>query len=375
MASKRRQFGRIRKLPSGRFQARYLDPTGMLRPAPETFETKTDADDWLAEMQTSIRKKDWRDPDAGAVNFGKYADAWITERGLMETTLELYRRLLRLHLQPNFGDLDLDEITPPLVRAWRAELRATGKHTTAAKAYRLLKSVMATATDDELIRRNPCRIKGAGKESAEERGVASIEKVYELAEYVGLRWRAMVLLAAFTTLRPEELAELRRKDIDLLASTVRVRLAAPELNTGRRALGDTKSEAGKRVVTIPAAVLPDVRLHLELFAEKGDEGLLFVGEKGAPFRRTTFGRIWRKARAKAGMPGFRFYDLRHTGNNLAAATGASLKELMARMGHASVRAALIYQHATSERDKKIADGMDTAINDALGRGTTPPDQP
>ncbi|MGW6914866.1 tyrosine-type recombinase/integrase [Kitasatospora sp. NPDC054939] len=372
MAGKRRQFGRIRKLPSGRFQARYLDPTGILRPAPETFETKTDADDWLAEMQTTIRRKDWRDPDAGAVNFAKYADAWITERGLMPTTLELYRRLLRLHLEPAFGDLDLDEITPPLVRAWRAELRATGKHTTTAKAYRLLKAIMATATDDELVRRNPCRIKGAGKESADERGTASIEQVYELAELVGLRWRAMVLLAAFTTLRPEELAELRRKDVDLVAGTVRVRLAAPELNTGRRAVGKTKSDAGKRVVTIPAGVLPDVQLHLELFAEQNDDGLLFVGEKGAPFRRTTFGRVWRKARTKAGLTGFRFYDLRHTGNTLAAATGASLKELMARMGQSSVRAAMIYQHATSERDKKIADGMDAEIRRALGRGTESP---
>ncbi|MDH6132954.1 integrase [Kitasatospora sp. MAA4] len=135
-------------------------------------------------------------------------------------------------------------------------------------------------------------------------------------------------------------------------------------------MGDTKSEAGKRTVTIPAVVLPDVRTHLDQFAEKGPKGLLFVGEKGAPFRRTSFGRIWKKARDKAGMPDFRFYDLRHTGNTLAATTGASLKELMARMGHASVRAALIYQHATSERDKKIADGMDAAINEKLGRGTT-----
>ncbi|GAA1088660.1 site-specific integrase [Kitasatospora arboriphila] len=372
MAGKRRQFGRIRKLPSGRFQARYLDPNGLLRPAPETFETKADADDWLAEMQTTIRKKDWRDPDAGAVNFTKYAEAWVTERGLMPTTQELYRRLLRLHLVPTFGEWDLDEITPPRVRTWRAELLATGKPTTTAKAYRLLKAIMATATDDELIRRNPCRIKGAGKESAEERGIATVEQVYELAELVGPRWRLMVLLGAFTTLRPEELAELRRSDLDLVAGTVRIRLAAPELNTGRRALGETKTEAGKRTITIPAAVLPDARMHLELFAEKEPQGLVFVGEKGAPFRRTSFGRIWRKARAMAGMPGFRFYDLRHTGNTMAAATGASLKELMARMGHASVRAALIYQHATSERDKKIADGMDAEITRRLGRGTPLP---
>lgn len=233
MASKRRQFGRIRKLPSGRYQARYLDPTGILRPAPETFESKADADDWLAEMQTAIRKKDWRAPDAGAINFTEYAEAWITERGLMPTTEELYRRLLRLHLVPTFGERDLDEITPPRVRTWRTGLLATGKSTTTAKAYRLLKAIMATATDDELIRRNPCRIKGAGKESAEERGIATVEQVYELAELVGSRWRLMVLLGAFTTLRPEELAELRRSDFDLVASTVRIRLAAPELNTGR----------------------------------------------------------------------------------------------------------------------------------------------
>ncbi|MCW2610661.1 MAG: site-specific integrase, partial [Cryptosporangiaceae bacterium] len=55
-----------------------------------------------------------------------------------------------------------------------------------------------------------------------------------------------------------------------------------------------------------------------------------------------------------GAQGLRFHDLRHTGNTLAAATGASTKELMARMGHASMRAALIYQHASADRDADIA---------------------
>ena len=100
MAKSRRQFGRIRKLPSGRYQARYPDPDGVLRAAPETFESKRDADDWLAATQTALKNKDWRDPDAGAINFTTYAEAWITERDLMPTTDELYRRLLRLHLAP-----------------------------------------------------------------------------------------------------------------------------------------------------------------------------------------------------------------------------------------------------------------------------------
>ena len=69
-----------------------------------------------------------------------------------------------------------------------------------------------------------------------------------------------------------------------------------------------------------------------------------------------------KAREQAGLPDFRFHDLRHTGNTLAAATGASTKELMARMGHASMRAALIYQHATADRDAAIAADLSRLAN-------------
>lgn len=115
----KRRFGRIRKLPSGRYQARYLDPDGMDRPAPYTFATQGEADDWLAERQTEINKGEWQGPDAGAVPFETYALQWVDERGLAATTDELYRRLLRLHLLPAFGALDLDEITAPRVRTWR----------------------------------------------------------------------------------------------------------------------------------------------------------------------------------------------------------------------------------------------------------------
>ena len=74
-------------------------------------------------------------------------------------------------------------------------------------------------------------------------------------------------------------------------------------------------------------------------------------------RLRTVERAWRQARQAAGVPHLRLHDLRHTGNTLAAATGASTKELMARMGHASPQAALIYQHATADRDRAIADAL------------------
>jgi|HubBroStandDraft_4_1064222.scaffolds.fasta_scaffold517085_1 hypothetical protein len=71
--------------------------------------------------------------------------------------------------------------------------------------------------------------------------------------------------------------------------------------------------------------------------------------------------------ATTGLPGVHFHDLRHTGNHFAAATGASLRELMGRMGHSTTRAALIYQHRTTERDRLIAAAMSQLVETALDR--------
>ncbi|MCX5311758.1 tyrosine-type recombinase/integrase [Streptomyces sp. NBC_00154] len=181
---------------------------------------------------------------------------------------------------------------------------------------------------------------------------------------------ALVYLGAYGPLRPEEQAELRRKDVDLDAMTIRVRKAAPELNTGERAVGDTKSEAGNRYVVLPAFLHLDLRRHLDRYAEKGPEGLLFVGEQGAPFRRSSFGRKWRKARRTVGMPdSFRFYDLRHTGHTLATRSGATLKDTMVRAGQSSEKAALIYQHSDHERQKEVASGLDKMVRAARGKGS------
>lgn len=360
---KRRRFGSVRKLPSGRWQARYPGPDGVLRPADRTFYTKADAEVWLSQTEADLTRGDWQDSDAAAVDFKAYAQQWVAERGLRPTTVELYQRLLRIHLLPTFGEHALGDITAPRVRAWRLErLEKTGAPTTVAKAYRLLKAILETAVDDELIRRNPCRIRGAGQERASERPVASVEQVFAVADAMGPRWRLMVLLGAFATLRPEELAALRRSDVDLEAGTLRITLASPELTTGRRVTGEPKSTAGRRTLILPSFLHTDLRRHVEWFAEKEPDGLLFVGEKGAPFRRSTFGRKWRRARARVGLPpSFRFYDLRHTGNTLAADTGAKLKDLMVRMGQSSVRAAMIYQHSSLTHQRELADAIDVRV--------------
>lgn len=104
--------------------------------------------------------------------------------------------------------------------------------------------------------------------------------------------------------------------------------------------------------------------HIDQYAGPGPEGLLFRGPKGAALRRGNFGRStkWKDMVTAAGLPsGFHFHDLRHTGNQLAAASGAATRELMHRMGHESMRSALIYQHAMTARDRSIA----TALSDLV----------
>ncbi|WP_327316673.1 tyrosine-type recombinase/integrase [Streptomyces sp. NBC_01235] len=305
----------------------------------------------------------WRAPDVSAANFGVYAEKWVEERELAVRSEDLYKHLLRLHILPAFGTLDLDEITAPRLREWRAErLRTTKAKTTVAKSYRLLKGILETAVDDDLITRNPCRIKGAGKESTAERRIATVAQVDALADAIGIRWRLMVYLGAYGPMRPEELAGLRRRDVDLDTLVIRVRVAEPERTNGKRAPGETKSDAGVRAVVLPAFLHKEVKQHLAWFAEKEPGGLLFVGEKGAPFRRTSFGRKWRRARAVVGLPdGFRFYDLRHTGHTLSTRSGATLKDTMVRAGQSSEKAALIYQHSDDERQREVASGLDDLV--------------
>jgi integrase len=115
--------------------------------------------------------------------------------------------------------------------------------------------------------------------------------------------------------------------------------------------------AGRRTVAFPSELLPELRWHLDRFAAPGERGLVFVGPKGAPLRRSNFRPIWNAACEQARVSGLHFHDLRHVGGTLAAATGASLKELMARLGHSSTRAAIIYQHATRDRDEAIAKAL------------------
>jgi integrase len=366
----RRRFGNVRKLPSGRFQARYVGPDGVTRTAQGTFGTERLATKWLTVTESEIIRGDWQAPEGGEVELGEYGVRWIAERTLAPRTREAYEDLFRLYVSPHLGSMTLDSIKPQVIRRWRSRLLDEGKaEPQAVKAYSLLRAILNTAVnEDGAIRQNPCRIKGYDRYHTPERPVANVDQVLALADVVPDRYRALVLTAALTGLRWGELAALRRSDVDLSAGVVRVPRKLAALRNGM-AFGPPKSEAGVRAVALPASLVEELRTHLARFAGGGAEALVFTGGKGALLRTGNFRRAvdWPEVTAKAGLPaGFHFHDLRHTGNQLAAAAGASTRELMHRMGHASMRAALIYQHATSERDRQIAAGIDGQVRRHAG---------
>ena len=205
-----------------------------------------------------------------------------------------------------------------------------------------------------MIRRNPCQIKGAGQANSAERPVLTVPQVFALADAIDQRDRARVHLAVFDSLRWGELAALRRCDMDFDKRTVRIGCQLTEIS-GHLTFGPPKTQAGKRTVAIPDLIIPVIGWHLDNVTKPGDDALVFTSPTGKLLRHGLFrSRVWVKATHRVGLPGLHFHDLRHTGNMLAAATGATLRELMDRMGHSTTRAALIYLHGSDARQHEIA---------------------
>lgn len=351
MGKSRSAWGAVRRLPSGRYQAKYR-VDGTWRTAPTTYSTKRDAEAFLSSVRSDLERGSWHDPNSGRITLRNYAGKWLDDKpNLRPRTREQYEINLRLHILPVLGEIELGKVTPGKVRSWHAGLLKAGKPgpPTVAKCYRLLHAIFAVAVADELIPKNPCVIAGASTDRSAERPVASVAQVSALADAIAPRFRLMVFLATYTTLRLGELRALKRNNVDLLHRTIDVVEQYQELSSGELVLGPPKSDAGHRTINIPEALIPEVERHLAEHAQSGKEGLVFPSREGKPFSSTSFNRSWNKARAAVGLEGFHFHDLRHTGNTLAASTGASTKELMSRMGHASPRAALIYQHATQDQ--------------------------
>ncbi len=375
MATRRRAFGSIRAAGKTSWQASYK-VDGQRFIAPSTFPSKADASAWLANVQADINRGVWTDPTAGRQTLAGYVAGWLDRKQKVghywPRTLELVTGLLDRIILPALGQRELSEIKTPLVRSWHADVAAKHSPGQAAKKYRLLRTVLGEAVSDGVIPFNPCTIKGAGTEPAPERPKPTLDMIEAVVAQLNdryshrnhkpsdHRYEALAWTAALSGLREGELFALERQDIDLLHKTIIVTKQAQTVGN-ERLVGPPKSAAGTRAVTIPATLAAMLDEHLATYVRPRPDSLVFTSDEGLPMHRGRWAFVWRRAATAAGYEGLHFHDLRHHAGTLAAQLGATTKEIMDRLGHSTMRASLIYQYSTQERQRELADRMDTAL--------------
>ena len=216
----RRHFGTVRKRSSGRWQAFYR-VEGRMHSA-GIHSSKADALAHLAAVEVDLHRGAWIDPRSGHVTLQSYSLEWLDQRNdLAFRTKELYSYLLESHILPTLGTATLAGLTPSKIRSWNSGLAK--KHaSTAAKAYRLLSTIMRTAVTDGLIISSPCKVSGGGVERPAERPVATVAEVHELEAAMPEHLQLIVSLATWRQLRRAEMLGLRRKDVDLASATIHI---------------------------------------------------------------------------------------------------------------------------------------------------------
>lgn len=393
----RSDFGRVQKLPSGKFRARY-QYLGSLHLAPHTYLTQTDARAWLVAEKRLISSDSWTPPAVRAAAakrakateaqniFRTYATTWLDGRhDLRANTHAAYTLALKRHLLPTFGDLAIDAITTADVRAW---FNSYGQKTPTARAraYQVLASIMNHAVDNDVIGKSPCRIKGGGiAQVKHEPEPLTLAELFALANAMPAKHYALTLLCGLGGLRFGEAVALRRRDIDLRAGTVRIARGATRTN-GVKSVGAPKTNAGKRTISVPTVVIDALADHLKTVASAADS-LVFPADNGevlAPsalygskpriekrgrkkYAKNGYG--FYRARVEIGRPAFHWHDLRHTAASLGDQAEATPKEMQHRLGHTTPTMALRYQHSTAERDKAVADRLQAQI-DAMAKVIT-----
>lgn len=405
MAAKKRgaNLGTVREIRPGTWRAEYERTINgkRTRHSPgHTFASEKLAWQWLRAERQLIDLDQWTPPaerraaaerEAHPVTFGEYSQKWIDERQVKGRPLRPRTRDHYLDLRARWMapllDRPLADITPEEAAAWYRRLPAD-KETMRSHCYALARSVFASALEDRLITEHPLHIRGAARHvKATEVDLFTAAEIQQLADAMPEPHRCLLLLAAWCGLRMGELCALRRSDVELhtkagqTTGKIHVRRAAVTIRTPNeprkttRVESETKSDAGRRTVTIPPHIVPEVKRHLKKHAQWGADGQVFPPSNPATSYLTSgqiyghatkhgkdgqvleAGTGWYGARESIGRPELSFHKLRHFAGTSYAIAGATQRELMAMMGHADAEVALRYQHVAQDRQAALAARM------------------
>jgi integrase len=363
-------------------RARWRDPAGKERS--KTFTRKLDADRFLVSVEDSKLRGAYVDPAAGRVPFGQWADEWFeTTVALQPSTRKDYRNLLRNHVRPAFGDLSLAAANDTLlIRKWLARMQAAGLGTKRVrKAHAVLRLILESAVEGKRLATNAAAgMKRLPKVERQEMHFLDARQIEALAEAIRVPYRVLIRFAAYSGVRPAELAALQVRRLDLLHGKARVLVASTEVD-GRLETGPTKTHE-HRTVRLPRFLCDELGAYLAARAHK-PEDLVFGAPQGGPLREGNFmRRHFRPAVAAANarrleearpderpalLPeGLRMYDLRHSCASLLIAQGASVKAVQKQLGHKSATMTLdTYGHLWPDETERLVERMDQAHEAAI----------
>jgi integrase len=358
---RRRQFGAIRQLPSGRYQARLPDGTT----APTTFSTKADANRWLSATETDLVRGTYVDErTTTTLTVGEWLEQWHQEHSLHKRpgTLARDRSAIRTHLAPALGTVGLTKLRPQDVQRFVARLTNVVGPGTTHSVYAVLRSALRDAADLELIAKAPTRGVKLPPIPATDVVVLRPEKINELADEMPLRWRPTVYVAAVCGLRSAEVIGLRVGRLDLLRRQLHVVDTSPQVGPDR---AEPKSAAGRRTVPMPAFLAEMLAQHLRtpgLDAAQPD-ALVFTAKRGGRLWAGNFhGEAWKPARENAGFPNLHFHHLRHSAVPMWVEMGANLLQVSRWLGHSSVKVtADVYGHLFAETNEAVMTRVDAAF--------------
>lgn len=358
-----------KRLPSGRWQAKYRDAHGKERSA-GTFDHKKRAEAAADEAERRARGTYWRDIDAGRKPWGEWADkGWWPARTVAPSTAKADRLRLENHLRPRWGHVPVAAITRTDVKRWAVELREAGLGPeTVKRCVHLLSSSLAAAVDAEVIASNPAarmNLPGGGtdKERYLTRGEFEVLRAHMPTE----RDRFIVEMLAFTGMRWGELAGLHRARVDTARQMIRIVETFDETAGAMRPYPKGRKSRDVPLTAELAEKIDRMTFQGQDCGARHVTGrcvgpLLVTAAEGGPLRNSNWTpRVWTPALRHAGLGEVRKHDLRHTFASWLLQSGVPLAEVGRLLGHVSP--------TTTQRYASLAEVPSAAILEALSGGS------
>lgn len=344
----------IAKRPNGKWRARYRDSAG--KEHSRHFVKKSDAQDWLDGVTTSVRTGTYVDPKSAKTTVDEWCEQWLDGYSVHRASTVRQAKTHIAQITAEFGTLPLSAVRPSAVKAWTAKLKASGNADSYVYAlHNRLKQILDDAAHDGLIARNPCSRRTAPPMGKQKPYVATTEQIWALHDAMPDHLRVAVLVGAFAGLRIAEVSALRVADVDFVRGIVHPVQQWPN--------DPLKTKGSDAEIPVPR----ELTLLLSASVQQWPGEYLVTDGAGGRVGPWVIERAVRDVKASdadlKGLPDeFSFHDLRHYLASLLISKGADIKTVQARLRHASAKTTLdTYAHLWPDADESTR----TAIGEVI----------